>query len=502
MPASVSNYRLLFCVLFVLPVAGCDCGGGGGGGGVCASPADCDGGLCVDGLCRAPSDGGTDAAMDSSMRDADVDAGDASVCTTPCAGACCADGEVCLGDASCTTPGAACTTGDDCDTDSYCDATLGVCLSYGVPTGHDRDPECSRVIVAGTFAPTVQCEFSVAPAGDAFPANLHVLGTPMVADLRAGAGPDAPPHPSIVAVFDDGVDGSSEQPTGVIRILDGATCAQQAELGSLQMVCHDCPPAIGDLDGDGKPEIVAFKAGGGLVAFHYDDATSAWAVLWTSTAADGTTPFNPTGGGWAGPSLVDLDDDGVPEVLRFGMVFDNMGQLIDQSLGATFGYSVGTFSVVADVDADGVVELVQGHGVWQWDNAARAWAVETWSPGGSAPGHVAIADFGDFPGGAAWPSNAPEVAVVSSGQARVQTLDGVTVFGPVTLPGGGTGGPPTIGDFGTPGDHHRGRQRLHRLRPRLRRGTHRQLRQRAHGRCALVAALAGRLEQRDGLEHL
>src|SRR5262249_36158933 len=41
----------------------------------------------------------------------------------------------------------------------------------------------------------------------------------------------------------------------------------------------------------------------------------------------------------------------------------------------------------------------------------------------------------------------PEVAVIAAGAARVQTLDGTVVFGPVTLPGGGTGGPPTIGDF-------------------------------------------------------
>ena len=434
----------LLALALLLPVAGCDCGGGTNPPGTCTSLSDCDGGLCIDGMCHAPSDGG---GLDGATRDGGFDAGDGGDCTSPCGSACCVDPEVCVSDGVCATAGPACTTGDDCADDSYCDATLGVCLPYDVPTGHDRDPSCSRVIVAGTFSPTVQCEFSVAPAGDAFPANLHVLGTPMVADLRAGAAPSAPSHPSIVAVFDDGADGSSEQPTGVIRILDGASCEQQAELGSLQMVCHDCPPAIGDLDGDGKPEIVAFKAGGGMVAFHYDDATSAWAVLWTTTAADGTTPFNPTGGGWAGPSLVDLDDDGVPEVLRFGMVFDNAGHLIDQSLGATFGYGQGTFSVVADVDGDGIVELVQGHGVWQWDNAARAWAPETWSPGGSAAGHVAIADFGDFPGGVAWPSDAPEVAVVSRGQVRLQTLDGMTVFGPIALPGGGTGGPPTIGDF-------------------------------------------------------
>jgi hypothetical protein len=37
--------------------------------------------------------------------------------------------------------------------------------------------------------------------------------------------------------------------------------------------------------------------------------------------------------------------------------------------------------------------------------------------------------------------------VITSGQARVQTLDGTVIFGPVPLDGGGTGGPPTIADF-------------------------------------------------------
>jgi hypothetical protein len=39
------------------------------------------------------------------------------------------------------------------------------------------------------------------------------------------------------------------------------------------------------------------------------------------------------------------------------------------------------------------------------------------------------------------------VVVVSVGAVRVQTLDGRVVFGPVSIPGGGTGGPPTVADF-------------------------------------------------------
>jgi len=60
---------------------------------------------------------------------------------------------------------------------------------------------------------------------------------------------------------------------------------------------------------------------------------------------------------------------------------------------------------------------------------------------------VAIANFGDFPGTSMWPPETPEIAVVSGGAVRVQTLDGSIVFGPVAIPGAGTGGPPTVADF-------------------------------------------------------
>ncbi|HEY8427554.1 MAG TPA: VCBS repeat-containing protein, partial [Sandaracinaceae bacterium] len=206
------------------------------------------------------------------------------------------------------------------------------------------------------------------------------------------------------------------------------------------------PPAIGDLNGDGRPEIVAFKAGGGLVAFTYDESAGAWTVLWRSTRNDGTTPYEPTGSGWAGPSIYDLDDDGVPEVLRGGIVLDANGRLIDDSIGQ-LPYSSGAFAVVANVDDDPAAELVAGHGAWQWNASERRWEPETWSMGGTMAGHVALADFGDFPGAAGWPPTAPEVAVVTSGRVRVQTLDGTIVFGPVPIPMGGSGGPPTIADF-------------------------------------------------------
>src|SRR5690606_17244997 len=99
-------------------------------------------------------------------------------------------------------------------------------------------------------------------------------------------------------------------------------------------------------------------ARGGLVAFTFDDETRAWRVLWRSTAADGTTPYEPVGGGWAGPTIVDLDDDGSPEVLRGAIVFDATGRLVDDTHATLLDYNNGAFAVVANVDDDPAVELI------------------------------------------------------------------------------------------------------------------------------------------------
>ena len=409
----------------------------------------------------------TDDALDAAVKpldalDATVDAPVDAMGRACAVDAPCPDGLVCVA-GRCARDTGGCAGG--CANDSRCVADAGRCTPFAAG---ETDPACTREIRPGVFSPAVQCSFSEAPAGDAYPEHLHVLSTPMVMDLRVyRASPDSPSRPSIVAVFDDGADGSSEQPTGLLRVLDGATCALQDNL-SEQLVSHSSPPAVADLDGDGVPEIVAFKAGGGLVAFRYQAASAgdggvegdggaargAWRVMWRSTR-DGE-PFNPSGGGWAGPSIVDVDDDGRPEVLRHGMVFAGQtgayvgGDSVRAQLATT---SNGAFSVVLDVDEDGIAELVTGAGIYAWSAPTRSWVIESWyarsncAAAGCGDGQVAVADLGDWTSTRFTDTGLPEVAVVSAGHVRIDTLDGRTVFGPVALPGGGTGGPPTVADF-------------------------------------------------------
>jgi hypothetical protein len=437
--------RLAFLV-GVLPVLGwsCECGTAVPPG-PCTTQADCPAGQdCVDGVCRVP-DGGPwgedgaggdgDGARDDVGIEYDISCEGAGV---PCEAVCCPAGEECRYGV-CVVPGE-CDGDEDCGDDSYCED--GACIPYGRGTRTDRNPECTRVVVIGLFAPQLQCSWEGPPAGDAYPDNRHVLSTPMVADFEFDGDP-ATIRPSIVFTSDDGVDGSGELPTGVIRVISGRDCTQEASL-EMQLTSHSSPPAVGDIDGDGIPEIVANQAGGGVVAFDYDRTAGGWSVLWRSHLADGTA-YNVTGGGWAGPSIHDLDDDGLPEVLRGGIIIDSDGTVLDTSLGAQpdGGYhataGIGVFPVVADVDADAIPELVTGSGVYQYDAATHALVRETYSVPGLAGGHAALADFdGD---------GRPEVAVVSDGTVRIQTIESAVTFPAVTLPGGGHGGPPTVADF-------------------------------------------------------
>jgi len=144
-------------------------------------------------------------------------------------------------------------------------------------------------------------------------------------------------------------------------VIDGRTCAQRATISSPSVV-GSAPVAIGDLGGDdATPEIVAARSGGGLVAFTHK--STGWQVLWetASTFADQLCD-------WAGPAIHDLDDDGVPEVIFYGAVYNGQtGAAIDESVAPSVdSIGVGYIPVVADIDGDGVPELVTGKTLYSW----------------------------------------------------------------------------------------------------------------------------------------
>jgi len=335
-----------------------------------------------------------------------------------------------------------CSDDENCINDSYC--WQGHCIPWGSGPRGENDPACEeegQTGPIGVFAPAVQCEWTAPPPGDVHPTSWEVLPTALVADFDFDGDPDQR-RPSIVFVTWDGV-GGYDSGLGVVRVIDGGTCAQQHTIDLVEIRATS-PLAIGDVDLDGRPDIVAIKRAGGLVAFGYDAAAGAFRVLWSTTDVAGTASVM-----WDGPSIHDLDDDGAPEILVRGAVYAHDGQLLDSAVLFP-QYGKGLIPVAGDLDGDGQVELVNGASAWSWFGGR--WNAEG---GGAAVGQTAFADFGTFGADPALDDRAQldgkaEIAVVSNDNTvRVQTLSGRVVFGPVAIPGvgGGGGHPPAVADF-------------------------------------------------------
>lgn len=391
-------------------------------------------------------------------------------CVPPCAaGQGCRDG-VCVAQMKCTGDG-------ECQNDSYCEGDR--CIAYGTGPRGDRNPGCTRVVPAGLLAPQIFCEWSGPEAGDPYPEHKQVLSTPLVADFDfdghlSGEFPTS--RPSIVINTYNAEDGycglgyfndgqyrtkTDKIPThGILRVLDGRTCKQKYLIDV--PVNGAATPAIADINGDGRPDIAAFTIGG-LAAFAYDKGKDRFVPLWTAHEAGGaaSTPLFKQCV-WTGPTIADLDDDGKPEVLMEGFVYDSSGLLIDKSVGR-LSYSnnpedpenKSQLAVVADLERNGGANLVTPMARWRWNKAQRKWdLVKQYRDHPVLKEWAAVADLGtvqDRTLDRSRKDGVPEIVVVSDGKAYALSLEGEQVFGPVSLPGSIGGGPPTIGDFDNDG---------------------------------------------------
>jgi hypothetical protein len=367
-------------------------------------------------------------------------------CTTPC------DAKTQICSHGVCVPIMPCTSDDQCEDDTRCNPATG-CVPWASQMP-PYDANCVNVAAPGVFQPKVRCEFSTAPAGDAFPTFLDVQSTPIVVNFN-NPGDYGPP--SIVASF------SATQPLplgytedqGIIRVLSGADCSLEVNLagvdldgdGVVDWTVSPSTLAVGDLDGDGAADIVAYGSDGATLAFTRKNGT--WQLLWKAPYPAGA-PWTPCDTaahrcplGWAGPSIYDIDDDGKPEVIREGVVFGSDGTLKSLQPTGYQSYSQGLFPVMANLDQDPLIELTNGQTVWKWMN--EGWVVDAQYKGPAAPGMVAVANFGAY--GTGVPSDNPEIVVVSNSTVAVYAITGEVAMPPVPVPGKGGGGPPTVADF-------------------------------------------------------
>ncbi|MBR4984370.1 MAG: hypothetical protein IKY83_01345 [Proteobacteria bacterium] len=315
-------------------------------GDTCGDTEICETGNCIDGTCKPPAKLGE--ACD------EINACDKALA--------CQDG-VCL-----QTYGT-CKYNSDCAADSYCCTlpacdTPEVCFAYGEGPGGEYNNQCRFNLKPGIFEASVQCEWN--GSGADLPDANQIMSTIMAADLPFDSGTAV----ELVAISFSTV---KNKVTTALRIFNGETCELLQTIENPD-IFNSANPALADIDNDGLIEIVAPLNNKGAVAYHWDEQNKRYdpKPFWNTSGCDVDAM-------WGGPSIHDINNDGVPEVIVDWAVYDGKtGKCINtastQASAATDPNSLGRFPVLADIDLDpdGKIELVSTQ-LWHWNSEDNTW---------------------------------------------------------------------------------------------------------------------------------
>ncbi|MCO4747582.1 MAG: hypothetical protein KC912_22465 [Proteobacteria bacterium] len=151
-------------------------------------------------------------------------------------------------------------------------------------------------------------------------------------------------HPNIVMVtFPTDLSGTRE---GSITVLDGVT---EEVLWQTPGAFYASSHAIADVTGDGLPNVIAFDAGGRVMALDNEGE-----VLWTSHHSV-ASPYPVA-------TIADLDADGRPEVIADNLVLHGVNGNLSFELVVDRDIPY-TMPVVGDIDLDGMQEIIYGNAV-------------------------------------------------------------------------------------------------------------------------------------------
>lgn len=326
---------------------------------------------------------------------------------------CCDEGQVCLA-GECATPAGSCLDSYDCDEGWYCEPVLGQCLPQ------PEDIECEVRPDFVDFDVVVEWEWT---GWSEDPSYRQVSSTPVVADLDG----DTIPEVGFVAYVDNYV-------SGMVMVLNGSDGTEKIAIPpSTYNVDGRWGIAFGQIDDDDELEIISPVKDHGLVAWEHD-GTFKW-------EASGGSLARLSSSDWilAYPGVADLEGDGTVEVFMGGVILDGMTGAVKHD-GGWIGCNAASAShpwccsTAADLDGDGAMEIIGGNVAIHADGSDH-WRFPADDDGFPAVGDITL-------------DGEPDVVVVAMGEVIVRNgSDGSIIYGPVAIPGGGRGGPPTIGDF-------------------------------------------------------
>lgn len=191
---------------------------------------------------------------------------------------------------------------------------------------------------------------------------------------------------------------------GRLYIVDGATGETHFKIVE-ELINPTVTPALGDVDGDGLPEIITVTDGlfngiGQLVVFNHDGTLH----------AKGSVAM---GGMWHNsPALADLDNDGEIEIIVDGYIYDHEANLLVEIPGTGWGNSI------VDLDGDSDLEIIRGRSAYHHDGT------EVYNLGAagfnSTLGYSSVANLDDDP--------EPEIVYTNAFGVTVLEHDGTVLY--------------------------------------------------------------------------
>ncbi len=337
-----------------------------------------------------------------------------------CGDNCCENNQVCINDSCQDIADTDCNEDTDCAENQFCDSITNKCMIMDTENSCIYHPE-----IPNEMTPLIKWEW---PNEDTPHHNSkHIMMAPVVANMTDDNGDgviDLKDIPDVIFSSAPAVNGANAH----LRIVDGKTGLDIAE-ETAHPVHFGSSMAVGDIDNDGKNEILAISDANKkkMFAFEYDDENNL-VLKWSAKFG--------VGGSDAGISIADVDHDGSPEIIVGNYIFNSDGT--ERCHGAdtgSYGHSSGTrhISIVEDISGDGIMDIITGNqffsGVDCSSLVKRA---------DRNDGYVAIADLNN--------DGEPEVVVAAKGVLYIYDKMMNDLITPLTL-NGNPGGPPTIANF-------------------------------------------------------
>jgi hypothetical protein len=351
----------------------------------------------------------------------------------------CSNGVRCLdsvGDEMCCLPGEICFMNECITPGGNCSSDAGCALDEYCEESIGRclpipDSNCEYHPPIGQFTPTVEWTWPPANGTAIRPNHVDVLTPPAVGDMDG----DGIPEVAFVS-YRDACDGGSYD-SGILTILRGDTGQEVLRLDDTNNRLNgNNAPALGDIDLDGFAEVLVWGSNDRIYAYDVDGN-----LLWQSD----TTPIGTRRGGIA---IADFEGDGEPEVFFGATIYDRHGTRICHGSAGVGGHRPAGparwgLSTAADLDGDGDLELIAGNTAYHHDCSIM------WESNDAVDGFAGVADIFDATG-APGTDGVPEVTLISFGYLYILNgQDGSTIWGPVAIPGNSKdrGGAPNVADF-------------------------------------------------------